>query len=87
MYISTLKILCGPSLSNHPCVLYQLETLETILGGPRKTSGFYPEPDSRAGKEVGNKHGSMPDSLHGKAIYLHWNILTTHNVQTDQAFW
>uniref|UniRef100_A0A673ZHK7 Nuclear receptor coactivator 3 n=1 Tax=Salmo trutta TaxID=8032 RepID=A0A673ZHK7_SALTR len=42
-----------------------LETLETILGGCRNSSsGFYPEPDSRAGKEGGNQRGSGPDSLH-----------------------
>ncbi|XP_034023135.1 nuclear receptor coactivator 3 isoform X2 [Thalassophryne amazonica] len=42
----------------------EMETLETILGGPRNSSCFYPEPDSRAGKEVGTKQGNMPDSLH-----------------------
>uniref|UniRef100_A0A673ZHJ8 Nuclear receptor coactivator 3 n=1 Tax=Salmo trutta TaxID=8032 RepID=A0A673ZHJ8_SALTR len=43
----------------------ELETLETILGGCRNSSsGFYPEPDSRAGKEGGNQRGSGPDSLH-----------------------
>uniref|UniRef100_A0A8C8J8B8 Nuclear receptor coactivator 3 n=1 Tax=Oncorhynchus tshawytscha TaxID=74940 RepID=A0A8C8J8B8_ONCTS len=42
----------------------ELETLETILGGCRNaSSGFYPEPDSRAGKG-GNQRGSGPDSLH-----------------------
>lgn len=46
--------------------MFQTETLETILGVPRSNSSFYPEPDSRAGKEVGNKLGNMPDSLHGK---------------------
>ncbi|KAM9408807.1 nuclear receptor coactivator 3-like [Pholidichthys leucotaenia] len=40
------------------------ETLETILGDPRNNSVLYPEPDSRAGKEPGNKEGSIPDSLH-----------------------
>lgn len=48
--------------------MVQTETLETILGVPRNNSGFYPEPDSRAGKEVGNKQGNMPDSLHGKSV-------------------
>ncbi|XP_011612604.2 nuclear receptor coactivator 3-like isoform X2 [Takifugu rubripes] len=38
----------------------EAETLENILGVPRNSSAFYPEPDSRTGKEVGNK----PDSLH-----------------------
>ncbi|XP_022055608.1 nuclear receptor coactivator 3 isoform X1 [Acanthochromis polyacanthus] len=42
----------------------ETETLETILGVPRNNSGFYPEPDSRAGKEVGNKQGAISDSLH-----------------------
>nr|XP_029539542.1 nuclear receptor coactivator 3-like isoform X1 [Oncorhynchus nerka]XP_029539543.1 nuclear receptor coactivator 3-like isoform X1 [Oncorhynchus nerka] len=42
----------------------ELETLETILGGCRNaSSGFYPEPDSRAGKG-GNQRGSGPESLH-----------------------
>ncbi|KAM4741673.1 nuclear receptor coactivator 3-like [Anableps anableps] len=41
----------------------ETETLETILGVPRSNSGFYPEPDSRAGKEAGNKQGAMPDTL------------------------
>uniref|UniRef100_A0A3Q4BWD0 Nuclear receptor coactivator 3 n=1 Tax=Mola mola TaxID=94237 RepID=A0A3Q4BWD0_MOLML len=42
----------------------EVETLQTILGVPRSNSGFYPEPDSRAGKEMGNKPGNMPDTLH-----------------------
>lgn len=42
-------------------VFVQAETLETILGVSRSNSAFYPEPDSRTGKEVGNK----PDSRHG----------------------
>ncbi|XP_056129327.1 nuclear receptor coactivator 3 [Lampris incognitus] len=42
----------------------ELETLETILGGPRNSSSFYSEPDSRAGKEIGNKQGNAPDSMH-----------------------
>ncbi len=50
--------------------MVQTETLETILGVPRNNSGFYPEPDSRAGKEVGNKPGNVPDSLHGKSVSL-----------------
>lgn len=55
--------------SNHSCVsLGKTETLETILCGPRNNSGFYPEPDSRVGKEVVNKQGNMPDSLHGKSL-------------------
>ncbi|XP_047203960.1 nuclear receptor coactivator 3-like [Girardinichthys multiradiatus] len=41
----------------------ETETLETILGVPRSNSGFYPETDSRAGKEAGNKQGAMPDSF------------------------
>lgn len=48
--------------------MVQAETLETILGVPRSNSGFYPEPDSRAGKEVGNKPGNIPDSLRGKSV-------------------
>ncbi|XP_061640086.1 nuclear receptor coactivator 3 isoform X1 [Phyllopteryx taeniolatus] len=40
----------------------EVEALETILG-TRNVSGFVPEPDSRSGKEVGNKQGIMPDSL------------------------
>ncbi|XP_061148238.1 nuclear receptor coactivator 3 [Syngnathus typhle] len=40
----------------------EVETLETILG-TRNVSGFFPEPDSRSGKEVGNKQGIMPDGL------------------------
>lgn len=51
-------------------LLGQTETLQTILGMPRSNSGFYPEPDSRAGKEVGNKPGNIPDSLHGKSVSL-----------------
>lgn len=43
----------------------QVETLETILG-TRNVSGFFPEPDSRSGKEVGNKQGALPDSFLGK---------------------
>ena len=50
--------------------MVKVETLQTILGNPRSNSGFYPEPDSRAGKEMGNKPGNMPDSLHGKTIWL-----------------
>ncbi|XP_041743657.2 nuclear receptor coactivator 3-like isoform X2 [Coregonus clupeaformis] len=43
----------------------ELETLETILGGCRNSSSrFYPKPDSRAGKEVGNQQGNGPESLH-----------------------
>lgn len=42
-------------------VSVQAETLETILGVSRSNSAFYPEPDSRTGKEVGNKS----DSRHG----------------------
>ncbi|XP_067360868.1 nuclear receptor coactivator 3-like isoform X3 [Channa argus] len=42
----------------------ETEILETILSGPRNNSGFYPEPDTRAGKEVVNKPGNIPDSLH-----------------------
>ncbi|XP_034724225.1 nuclear receptor coactivator 3-like isoform X4 [Etheostoma cragini] len=42
----------------------EAETLETILGVPRNNSGFYPEPEPRAVKEVGNKLGNMPESLH-----------------------
>lgn len=57
--------------SNHSYVLMvQAETLETILGVPRSNSGFYSEPDSRAGKEVGNKPGNMPDNLHGESVSL-----------------
>uniref|UniRef100_A0A3Q2PU92 Nuclear receptor coactivator 3 n=1 Tax=Fundulus heteroclitus TaxID=8078 RepID=A0A3Q2PU92_FUNHE len=41
----------------------ETETLETILGVPRSNSGFYPEPDSRAGKEAGNKQGAVSDGL------------------------
>nr|XP_020448606.1 nuclear receptor coactivator 3-like isoform X2 [Monopterus albus] len=40
------------------------ETLESILSVSRNNSGFYAEPDSRAGKEVVNKPGNMPDGLH-----------------------
>ncbi|XP_019734986.1 nuclear receptor coactivator 3 isoform X2 [Hippocampus comes] len=40
----------------------EVETLETILG-TRNVSGFFPEPDSRSGKEVGNKQGVLPDSF------------------------
>lgn len=40
------------------------ETLETILGDPQATSGFFSESDSRAVKNVGNKQGNMPDDLH-----------------------
>ncbi|KAK7907451.1 hypothetical protein WMY93_016063 [Mugilogobius chulae] len=40
------------------------ETLETILGGPRTNSGFFSEPDSRTGKDVGNLPGLMVDDLH-----------------------
>ncbi|XP_041748379.1 nuclear receptor coactivator 3 isoform X4 [Coregonus clupeaformis] len=44
----------------------ELETLETILGGRKNSSsGFNPEPDSRAGNEGGNQQGNGPDSLHG----------------------
>ncbi|CDQ61530.1 unnamed protein product [Oncorhynchus mykiss] len=43
----------------------ELETLETILGGRRNSSsGFNPEPDSRAGKEGGNQQGNGPGSFH-----------------------
>ncbi|XP_072238841.1 nuclear receptor coactivator 3-like isoform X3 [Leuresthes tenuis] len=42
----------------------ETETLETILGVPRSNAGFYPKPDSRPGKEVGNKQETIPDSLH-----------------------
>lgn len=57
--------------SNHSFIpLVQTETLETILSGSRTNSGFYPEPDSRAGKEVGNKLANMPDSLHGMSVSL-----------------
>lgn len=53
---------------NHAFVLMvQAETLETILGVPRSNSGFYPEPDSRAGKEMGNTPGNIPDNLRGKS--------------------
>lgn len=55
--------------------IVQTETLETILGVPRSNSGFYPEPDSRAGKEVGNKPGNMPDSLHGKSVSLSESVI------------
>uniref|UniRef100_A0A087XMW8 Nuclear receptor coactivator 3 n=1 Tax=Poecilia formosa TaxID=48698 RepID=A0A087XMW8_POEFO len=44
-------------------VTFATETLETILGVPRSNSRFYPEPDSRAGKETGNKPGAMSDGL------------------------
>lgn len=54
--------------------MVQTETLETILGVPRNNSSFYPEPDSRAGKEVGNKPGNMPDSLHGKQVEMKLNV-------------
>lgn len=52
--------------------MVQAETLETILGVPRNNSGFYPEPEPRAGKEVGNKLGNMPDSLHGKSVSIEY---------------
>ena len=51
-----------------PCRIFQLETLETILGPTRNGSAFYQEPDSRAGKEMGSKQANMPDSLHGKSF-------------------
>lgn len=54
---------------------FQTETLETILGVPRSSSAFYPEPDSRAGKEVGNKQGNLPDSLHGEWVALGFHAL------------
>lgn len=47
-------------------VVFQNETLETILGVPRNNSGFYPEPDSRTENELSSKEGSVLDSLHGK---------------------
>lgn len=49
--------------------MIQAETLETILGVPRNNPGFYPEPDSRAGKDAGNKQGNGPDNLRGKSVY------------------
>lgn len=67
--------------------MVQVETLQTILGVPRSNSGFYPEPDSRAGKEMCNKPGNMPDTLHGKSIRLikkktHFHCIT--ELQSNQ---
>lgn len=46
--------------------MVQTETLETILS--RNNSNYYPEPDSRVGKEGLNKQGNMSESLHGKLV-------------------
>lgn len=63
-------------------LMVQAETLETILGVPRNNSGFYPEPDSRAGKEVGNKQGNIPESLHGKSASIFKHLLSHHTCET-----
>lgn len=69
MFIKRLSLLFF--LSNPTFVsMVQAETLETILGVQRTNSGFYPEPDSRAGKEVGAKPGNIPDILHGKSMRM-----------------
>lgn len=55
------------------CCVFQVETLETILGPPRNGSAFYKEPDSRAGKDMGSKQANMPDSLHGNTCAFNGN--------------
>lgn len=63
----------GPRVSSEPGSLDtkvklepsdESETLETILGVPRTSAGFFSESDSRTGKHVVNKQGIMPDDLH-----------------------
>lgn len=48
--------------------MFQTETLETILGVRENNSSFFSKGDSRVTKEMGNKQGTIPDSLHGKTI-------------------
>uniref|UniRef100_H3CPC4 Nuclear receptor coactivator 3 n=1 Tax=Tetraodon nigroviridis TaxID=99883 RepID=H3CPC4_TETNG len=62
----------------------EAETLETILGVSRSNSAFYPEPDSRTGKEVGHK----PDSLHGvefKSPFPYLIHISSHHLSVLRA--
>ena len=69
--LTRVEWLLGHALLSFPlCRIFQLETLETILGPTRNGSAFYQEPDSRAGKEMGSKQANLPDSLHGKYLGL-----------------
>uniref|UniRef100_A0A1A8RF57 Nuclear receptor coactivator 3 n=1 Tax=Nothobranchius rachovii TaxID=451742 RepID=A0A1A8RF57_9TELE len=54
----------GVTISDPRCMDGKTETLETILGVPASSSGFCPDPDLRAGKEVGTKLGNFPDRSH-----------------------
>ncbi|XP_013873182.1 nuclear receptor coactivator 3 isoform X2 [Austrofundulus limnaeus] len=48
----------------------ETETLETILGVRENNSSFFSKAESRVAKEMGNKQGTIHDSLHGERAPL-----------------